>query len=386
MQKLSLLLVILGWNIIFTLDVMATENPSDTYSYRESCPQQPNGPDSAGFAMCNCTSYVSDKLNQLWSQAPDFSNQYYKYRWGDARLWSNVAIKYGGIGVTGARDNFVWDEARYNAVFPGDVAWWDKWEKNPYGHVAFVENVEPDSYGRGVRCVTISEYNWGIRQSDGTIDKAFDFRSRRVCKTDSGHNFPDAFLHIDQDHIYCLQHPENCPNFSSMLATKDDRVTGRGGGFDPFNLKLEFNIVDSSSGQEWVAGRDTLAYGQVLKLRAKVKAKDGNARDHMRNGKDTIEVDYYVQQGLDDWVFLGREYTQATYLDNGESHTETVTYVVPNTNGQELSFKVKIDAEDEAIESHEGDNWSGIETFSVSATKKRKTGLPIATLLEIISD
>ncbi len=41
-----------------------------------------------------------------------------------------------------------------------------------------------------------------------------------------------------------------------------------------------------------------------------------------------------------------------------------VQYTVPKSISN-VSFKVKIDAEDEAYESNESDNWSRIETFSV---------------------
>lgn len=139
---------------------------------------------------------------------------------------------------------------------------------------------------------------------------------------------------------------------------------GGTGGTDTFNLKLDFDIMNSTSGQEIVAGTKDLVPGQVVNLKVQVQAKNGNTSTHMRPGKNRIEVDYYVRTGDDDWQFLSRQYIQATNLPSGGTHTETVQYTVPKSIST-VSFKVKIDAEDEAYEANEGDNWSRIETFSV---------------------
>lgn len=149
-----------------------------------------------------------------------------------------------------------------------------------------------------------------------------------------------------------------------MVASTGVKADGLGGGSDKFNLKLDFDIMHSSTGQEIVAGTKKLLPDQVVNLRVKVQAKDGNTSSHMRPGKDTIEVDYYVRMGTGDWVFHVREYIQASNLSSGNSRAETVAYTVPH-GISEISFKVKIDAEDEAYESNEGDNWSRIETFQV---------------------
>ncbi|MCI0559559.1 MAG: CHAP domain-containing protein [Nitrososphaera sp.] len=375
------------WLLMFASSfAYAAENPSDTYDHATECPQ--NGPSYAtngtgdvnAFIRCQCTSYVAEKLSDLFTarwwnnQLPDIipkafhNTRYYMpigdpcpnprdpARWSDARCWQNIALK-AGIGVTGARDNFHWDEDSYNAVFVGDVAWWNKWTGNAAGHVAIVEAVEQDTPGRGVACVTVSDYNM----------TAYDYRRIRLCKNDTSVRFPDAFLHIDQDHAWCSQHPDKCPGFvPGGSASSGTRGDGIGGGSDHFNLKLDFDILDSISGNEWMAGSNALAVGQTLKLNVEVEAEDGDTEDHMQDGKDKIEVDFYVQQGLNDWALLGREYVKESNLENGETNTETLLYVVPDTNGQELSFKVKIDAEDEAMEAHEGDNWSRIETFTVN--------------------
>ncbi len=361
----------------------ATENPYDEYFYQRECPEygayyeENRVADEYGFIRCQCTSYVADKLSRLltaryWENHGQadimtrfVNDQYYMpqtyvsggktktvEKWSDAHKWRNAALR-AEIGVTGARDNFVWDPASYSAVFHGDVAWWDE------GHVAFVESAEPDAYGKGVLCVTISEYNWSPR---------YDFSRRRVCKGDGG-SFPDTFLHIDQDHAYCILHPDvgSCPKlFGKQVASSDGKGSGIGGGSDFFNLKVNnFHVVDAT-GNTLDSDTYRLTPGQTITVKIQVKATNGDTHDHMRDGKDTIEIDLYWRQGTGNWTYLKREYTKAVNLPSGATHTENVPLTVPNTNQEPLSFKAKIDAEDEAMEANEGDNWTPIEVFDVN--------------------
>lgn len=142
-------------------------------------------------------------------------------------------------------------------------------------------------------------------------------------------------------------------------------TNGIGNSSDSFNLKVnDFRVVDAA-GVELNPGSYQLAPGETITVKVQVKAKDGDTHDHMRDGKDTIEVDLYRRIGSGDWVYIKREYVKATNLPNDATHTESVTLMVPGTNLEPLSFKAKIDAEDEAMEANEGDNWSKIETFAV---------------------
>ena len=84
------------------------------------------------IGICECTSYVADKLNE---RGVPFTDRYKGVLWKGAGTWINAATQAG---------------VPYNKTpRRGDVAWF------AYGHVAYVEAV--DSYGD----VTISEYNWG---------------------------------------------------------------------------------------------------------------------------------------------------------------------------------------------------------------------------------
>jgi surface antigen len=383
------------WRLVLFLiigavsNVWATENLYDSYEHATECPangsayESANTGDSNAFIRCQCTSYVASKLSALFTVryynngAPtnlmrSFHNtRYYmpqvnRDRWSHGSYWRDAAI-FAGIGVTGARDNFTWDERSYNAVFVGDVAWWGAWDyvnsqgerrRNQYGHVAYVESAEPDAAGLGVKCVTISEYNW----------VPHDFNRRRVCKTD-GHNFPDAFLHIDRDHSYCTTNPnrDNCAALwgDQMTASSGIKADGLGGSSDPFNLKVNrFWVRDVASGTDLDPATSTVRVGQIIQPRIQVKAKDGDTHDHMRPGKNRIEVDLHARLDIGDWFFLKREYIQATNLPSGATHTEHMDYPVP-PGVSTISFKAKIDAEDEASESNEGDNWSAVQTFSV---------------------
>lgn len=174
---------------------------------------------------------------------------------------------------------------------------------------------------------------------------------------------------------YCTAANQYC-----MDGTGSHSVDGFGvGGGDSFNLKLDFDIMDPVSGVEWIAGQKDLVPGQVVNLKVQVQAVSGNTSSHMRPGKDRIEVDYYYRTGGEEWTFLVRQYIQATNLPSGGTHTETVQYTIPQGISQ-ISFKVKIDAEDEAYEVNESDNWSRTENFTVFYRRSLKK------LLEIIED
>lgn len=378
----------------------ASEEQYDSYTYQDECLK--NGEyyensrtsDEYGFIRCQCVSYVAYKLSQLfkaryWEHRGQadimtkfMNSQYYMPqtyvsggttktvdRWSNASKWRNSALR-AEVGVTSG--NFVWDAASYDAVFPGDVAWWDAWivknsdgsinelKSNSAGHVAFVESAERDTEGKGVACVTVSEYNYWVEHN---------FSRRKICKGD-GQRFPGAFLHIDQDHAYCISHPDvgSCPLlFGKKIASVDGKGSGIGGGSDFFNLKVNsFSVVDAAGN---ILDGDTyrLTPGQAVTVKVEIKATKGDTHDHMRDKKEKIEIDLYWRQGMGDWVYLQREYTKAVNLPSGSTHTETVTLTVPNTSQEPLSFKAKIDAEDEAREANEGDNWTTTETFDVNA-------------------
>lgn len=391
-KKLLVFLFVLLSSVLW-----AAESPYDTYNHATECPE--NGQDyenrlvtdSNSFVRCQCVSYVAEKLSDLLAAryynngapsnlAKDFQNgQYYMpqssrkwpngpnsgqtvTRWSHALYWRDSA-RYAGIGITGAWDHFTWEEGSYNAVFKGDVAWWDKWGSNDYGHVAIVESATPDVAGQGVACVVVSDYNM--------IKHTFD--KRTLCKsthsnTDSRKRFPDAFLHIDKDHAYCVAHSttDNCTALwgGQMVASAGGKMDGLGGGSDNFNLKVNSFGVWNASGVKLTPDTSRVTSGQVVTVKVQVKAKDGNTSTHMRPGKNRIEADIYVRQDTGDWVFLKREYIQAVNLPSGATHTESVTYTIPQ-GVREVSFKAKIDAEDEAYEANEGDNWTEIQTFQM---------------------
>ncbi|MBP9727943.1 MAG: CHAP domain-containing protein [Candidatus Moranbacteria bacterium] len=355
--------------LCFVSVAYAAEDPNDTYLHRLDCPAVGGSfpvDTSSNFYKCQCTSYVAHKLNERWgNSSPRFTNQYYGFgAWSDAWKWLGRA-RDAEIGVTGGRDNFTWDVPSYNAIFPGDVALWEKGSGGySVGHVAYVEAAGADASGKGVAWVTISEYNI----------TSFEFSRRTLYKSNHpSPRFPDYFLHIDKDRIYCLANPTvgSCPSLiagQQVANGPGNKVGGIGGGSDSFNLKInDFWVKDLAVGYTLVSEGHTVMTGQALEVRTQLKAWDGDTVSHMRSGKDSIEIDVYVREDVGDWRFLQREYTQAVNLPNGATHTEHVAYTVP-AGVSEVSFKVKIDAEDEAYEANEGDNWSSIQTFVVNNT------------------
>lgn len=79
----------------FALLARAAEDPNDSYDFQVRCPKEgamaeanfatnPYYQDGRTFPICQCTSYVSFKLNQLWGNTnPRFTNQYYVVQDGE---------------------------------------------------------------------------------------------------------------------------------------------------------------------------------------------------------------------------------------------------------------------------------------------------------------
>jgi hypothetical protein len=119
--------VFLCFCLIFGLSPTIFAGYDNTYSFRSSCPTLGDAPNPAyGFAYCNCTDYVADKINQTFDgmdNSTEFRNDYLIPRWGNAGDWKDRA---DDAGISTSDD-----------PVPGDVAYWS-------GHVAFVEAVYYD--------------------------------------------------------------------------------------------------------------------------------------------------------------------------------------------------------------------------------------------------
>lgn len=131
-----------------------------------------------------------------------------------------------------------------------------------------------------------------------------------------------------------------------------------------YNLNQDFSIVDPSTSAKLVAKNVMLQQSQVVNVRVQLQSAGGKVQNFMKAGKTTIETDFYIRLGSGSWTLYKREYTKSSNLGSG-THTETVSYTVPS-GISEISFRVHVDAQDEVIESDEGDNWSKTETFSVT--------------------
>jgi len=132
---------------------------TDTYIYRGVCPTPDGGKqilDKWNEWICECTSYVADRLND---RGVPFTSRYKNVRWKSAGNWINAATQAGVPYDTTPRI--------------GDIAWFY------YGHVAYVEAV--DSYGD----VTISEYNWGVPHG---------YHTRTIAR--GVYAYPKYFIHF----------------------------------------------------------------------------------------------------------------------------------------------------------------------------------------------
>lgn len=206
--------------------------------------------------------------------------------------------------------------------------------------------------GTNSYCDSINPY-WGICWAPSSTDVS--------CKGGSGWTLysttQGSMIRVSTD-SYCLPGggvgggiPSDTPDVQSQTP-------------ESVNVELDFDILKPDTMQELYAGQSQLRQGQVVRLNAQLKAVHGNARDWMSPGKTTIETDFYVRVNDGGWTKITRTYTQATNLDQGETHTEHVLYTIPQ-NARVVSFYAKTDAEKELTETNEGDNVSRIETFSV---------------------
>jgi hypothetical protein len=113
--------------------------------------------DGRGFFQGQCTSWVAHRLSQL--NGISFTNWYAGRHWGDADQWAEVAKS---LKIKPS------DKPR-----PGDVAWFAR------GHVAYVENVNPDG---------------SILMSEMNFDGHNNFRM--VTLYPGGDGWPDKFIHV----------------------------------------------------------------------------------------------------------------------------------------------------------------------------------------------
>ncbi len=322
--------------------------------------------DIYGFAQCNCTSYVAYKLNAILEQHspthPMFDNGFHNmgpFRWGNAYHWRDAI----GVAVPGFfsrypevlstnESAYPWkmmkDGVTYDARMA--VAWWDKDKDDPksVGHVGWLESVAADG-----KTVTVSEYNWPSA-SNGNRPLRYGTRTLAPGQAD----YPSGFLYIVTDSFL------EC-DLTGLCDVSASGKSGQGGGPTQVNLEESFRVTQID-GRLIFPGDATLIPGQTVLLKVQIKALDDDAERWAQPGKEKIETDYWVRIGNGDWERKNREYTKIKNLKEGETHTETFAYVVPYTGGQSMSFKVKIDAEDEVHESNEHDNTSRIDAFPVA--------------------
>lgn len=348
--------------VIFSSSVLASIDPGyeavKKSNENSNCPSIGEVGDRWLFVTCNCTSYVAYKINQMLVNHsptnPMFDNYFHSYsttfKWSHAYHWEDAI----GVAVDGhfsrypetlptSAPSYPWKTASDGTVYDvrRAIAWWNITSKPDKGHVAWVENVHSD----GVT-IDISQYN-------GAGDLQY---STQTLSPGSG--YPDGFLYIFTATFQECDLTNLCPNSGGSSG-------GGGGSSNQVNLVVDFDIMHLD-GHELFAGQVSLYPGSQVDLRVQVEAENDDAWNWRDPGKEQAEVDFYVQLGSGAaWTRVYRDYMSIANLTKGHVSQETYRYTIPSGVSQ-VSFKVKIDAEDEVSESNEGDNWSRIETFQVS--------------------
>jgi surface antigen len=373
-------LLLLG---MFSFDnSFAAENANDTYDFRTRCPEEGVAAknnyntnsyyrDGRGFPICQCTSYVADKLSEAWHPG-SFGNNSYHIRWSNASNWRSAA-NASEIGVTDSRANFVWNETDrwvnnvppYNGAFPGDVAWWGSGDN---GHVAHVKSATQDSYGHGVQCVTFSEYN----------QVGYTYSERTRCKGAS--DFPDAFIHLTQDYEYCLSHSEaECHTFiagissSRQLAISDDSAYGFGGGSESSNPYPVTGGTNSGTRPNIIANNSDVENAAKVKVLTLHINEPGFCKMQTKNIGNASAGGFQSKCWISDGAKIdnnprdeGKEDTSG--LAKGDTHTEHEDFVAPEFPGP-YNIVWCTDsagpAPSQVTESNEGDNCHVEDPFTV---------------------
>lgn len=296
---------------------------ANTYPHRNECPQLADTKDDWNFLKCECTSYVAWKLNELWDimnmEDPTFTNKYLSdKRWSDAKNWKERALA-AGIYVD-------------NNPLPGDVAWWGN---GIYGHVAFVEMVNPDG------SVDISEYN-----AVPPFGHVFSVR-RNVTNI-------DAFLHIHLHHEYCYEQSALCPGFPDV--TDGSYSDGKGAYVapdPPSSSKPDLFIKEIKFEDE-----KTKYYSdEDVKLIVTVK----NVGASVSTSIEKIKLEYIRCKGEKcngDEKVIDTDNVKGENLYSGATKNESIEFGSPSNEGRYIYYAC-IDTKNVVKESNEGNNCSG---------------------------
>lgn len=175
------------------ITLFASVSWADPYLYSSVCPKGPDGNpgggiyggkwvpynpqhpensaywvDQWGFAQCNCTSYVANRINMTGIA---FTNTYGDRRWSHGKDWYETARL---LGITVDR-----------VPAPGSVAQWNDTEiAGGLGHVAYVEHVVRNVDG-SVKSIVVSQYNI----------TAYSYSSETLEPGKRG--YPPRFIHFD---------------------------------------------------------------------------------------------------------------------------------------------------------------------------------------------
>ncbi len=89
---------------------------------------------------------------------------------------------------------------------------------------------------------------------------------------------------------------------------------------------------------------DSIQVGKKAKIKVKICAENGDTADARQESGKRTDTIYLVKIGDGDLVEFAKDETKDSNLKQGECHTESATYVIPDLAGQTITFKTVIDA------------------------------------------
>ncbi len=134
------------------------------------------------------------------------------------------------------------------------------------------------------------------------------------------------------------------------------------------NLTIDFDILQNGTEKKAEYGH-LLTATQDVTLTVKVcnNSSTDTTEGRVKGGSKTDTRFWVRLPGQGNWSDLGREETKDQNLRANTCHTEKKSYTIPNSPGNTIAFRAKVDDRGEITESNEDDNQSRDEVFTIGA-------------------
>lgn len=282
--------------------------------------------------------------------------------------WSSGSHLHFGMlspGRTGAIDpgrNGRWPLERYGLVYP-NTNYFDNGFIDP---IWFITHNAPDNWRQ------LADYTY----CPAVIPEVTNPWFPQVCGEGSSSNPPSPCIGLDISlYQQCLAGQDVCdPNFGSYGGSPSG---GQGSGSSLLNLTGEFRLkIDGRIINHFT---EAAIVGQTYETEADLTAHGDDTVNWMEPGKETVEAEIQYKIGSGPWTHNKTVSILATALDRGQTVGDKGSITIPNTNGEPISFRVKVNTTNEAYENDYSDNTSEVKAYQVQLSGVDLT-IPYASL------